>query len=83
VACGQPIPDERLEAVPATRFCVGCEALGEGGPSSPTLPMIDSILRTALREVEGWADDGPDEDDLVTPQPEEAAIRGGPPAERS
>jgi RNA polymerase-binding transcription factor DksA len=29
-ACLQPIPDERLAAVPATRFCIEHEALSEG-----------------------------------------------------
>lgn len=73
VACGCAVPDERLEVVPATRFCVRCETVGEAGSTVP-MPMIDSILRTALREVDGWADDGPDEDDHVVPQPEERAV---------
>jgi DnaK suppressor protein len=72
VACGATIPDARLEVVPATRFCVGCEAIGERGQAD--LPMIDTILRAALREVEGWADEGPDEDDVVVPAPEEDAV---------
>jgi len=29
VACGAAIPDERLGLMPATRFCVTCEAAGE------------------------------------------------------
>lgn len=28
-ACGQPIPDDRLEALPATRFCVKDQAQAE------------------------------------------------------
>lgn len=28
--CGEPIPDERLEAVPATRYCTVHQALQEG-----------------------------------------------------
>lgn len=28
-ACGKPIPDERLEALPATRFCLDDQALAE------------------------------------------------------
>lgn len=72
VACGETISDARLEVVPATRFCIGCEAIGERGQAD--LPLIDTILRAALREVDGWADDGPDEDDVVVPAPEEAAV---------
>lgn len=76
VACGAVILDARLEVVPATRFCIECEAIGERAAGGPVLPMIDTILRAALREVEGWADDGPDEDDVVVPAPEEAAVHG-------
>lgn len=36
-ACGRPIPDERLDAVPATRLCIGHEALSEGS-SAMALP---------------------------------------------
>lgn len=75
VACGGAIPDARLEVVAATRFCVACEAIGERHDGAVHLPMIDTILRAALREVDGWADDGPDEDDVVVPAPEEAAMR--------
>lgn len=79
VACGGPIPDARLEVVPAARFCVACEAVGERW-AGPGLPLVDSILRAALREVEGWADEGPDEDDLVVPGPEEGAVHRTPPS---
>jgi RNA polymerase-binding transcription factor DksA len=36
-ACSQPIPEERLAAVPATRFCLHHEALSEGS-SAFSLP---------------------------------------------
>jgi RNA polymerase-binding transcription factor DksA len=74
VACGETIPDVRLAVVPATRFCIGCEVTGERGARAADLPLIDTILRAALREVDGWADDGPDEDDVVVPAPEEDAM---------
>lgn len=73
-ACGVPIAPERLEVVPATRYCIGCEVLGERREGAASLPMIDTILRAALEEVDGWDDDGPDEDDVVVPAPEEVAM---------
>jgi hypothetical protein len=74
VACGGLVPDERLEVVPATRFCIRCETTEERSADAAGLPMVDSIVRDALREVDGWADDGPDEDDIVTPTAEEDAV---------
>ena len=32
-ACAEPIADERLEALPAARFCVRHQDLAEGGPN--------------------------------------------------
>jgi len=34
-ACGRPIGDERLEALPATRFCVEDQAKAEREPGFP------------------------------------------------
>jgi hypothetical protein len=36
--CGAPIPEGRLAAVPATRFCVGCERVWELHTLSLPLP---------------------------------------------
>lgn len=77
VSCGDMVPDDRLEAVPATRFCIACEAVGERSDGSATLPMLDTILRAALREVDRWDDDAPTadpEDDLLLPPPEPSAL---------
>jgi len=35
-ACGKPIGDTRLEAMPATRFCVDDQAVAEGHVPRPT-----------------------------------------------
>jgi RNA polymerase-binding transcription factor DksA len=35
-ACGKPIGDTRLEAMPATRFCVDDQAVAEGHAPRPT-----------------------------------------------
>jgi RNA polymerase-binding transcription factor DksA len=35
-ACGRPIGDARLEAMPATRFCVDDQAVAEGHSPRPT-----------------------------------------------
>jgi RNA polymerase-binding transcription factor DksA len=35
-ACGKPIPDERLEALPAARFCLEDQALAEREVRTPT-----------------------------------------------
>ena len=35
-ACGKPIGEERLEAMPATRFCVDDQAVAEGHVPRPT-----------------------------------------------
>ena len=35
-ACGKPIGDARLEAMPATRFCVDDQAVAEGQAPRPT-----------------------------------------------
>jgi RNA polymerase-binding transcription factor DksA len=35
-ACGKPIGDERLEALPAARFCVNDQALAEREVRTPT-----------------------------------------------
>lgn len=74
VSCGQQIPDDRLEVVPATRFCIRCETIGERGSETIAMPMIDSLIRAALREIDSWDDDGPDEDDHITPAPEDDAM---------
>jgi DnaK suppressor protein len=37
-ACGRPIGDERLEAMPATRFCVEDQAKAERGAGYPVPP---------------------------------------------
>jgi DnaK suppressor protein len=36
-ACGAPIPDSRLEAVPAARFCLKDQAAAEGSAESPPI----------------------------------------------
>ncbi|MDQ3953789.1 MAG: TraR/DksA C4-type zinc finger protein [Actinomycetota bacterium] len=36
--CGRPIPDERLEAVPAARYCVEHQAEREGRPAAGMTP---------------------------------------------
>jgi len=38
LSCGDPIPDDRLEAVPATRFCVHHEVLWEGTQMTWSVP---------------------------------------------
>ncbi len=37
-ACGKPIGDERLEAMPATRFCVDDQAMAEHEAAIPAAP---------------------------------------------
>jgi RNA polymerase-binding transcription factor DksA len=37
-ACGKPIPPERLEAMPATRFCLEDQALAEFESRAPAAP---------------------------------------------
>lgn len=73
VACGTVIPDERLELVPATRFCVACEAADEHRAERGPAPVLDATLRVAIEELDAWADDGDDED-VVVPGAEEDAV---------
>ena len=75
VACGTVIPDERLELVPATRFCVPCEVAGERNAERGRGPTVDAVLRVAIQELDTWDDDGDDEDDVVVPTAEEDAVR--------
>ncbi|QYG93514.1 hypothetical protein HC251_14500 [Iamia sp. SCSIO 61187] len=73
VACGVAIPDERLELVPATRFCVACEAADERRAERGPTPVLDPALRVAVQELDAWDDDG-DDDDVVVPGAEEDAV---------
>ena len=79
--CGRPIDDDRLEAVPATRFCADDQALGEGyrmtvpgealGCSAPTTD--ESTARIAMRNVEFLPAEDESSDELDW-GPEERAI---------
>jgi hypothetical protein len=81
--CGRPIPDERLEAVPATRFCADDQALGEGlmlivpdvGALAYGAPTTDeSAARIAMLNVEFLPDEEEPREDLDLGA-EERAIR--------
>jgi hypothetical protein len=59
--CGQPIPEERLEALPNVKFCVRC--VDQYGPkkvgfmvyshkTAPELVVIDGRDSEALRQAE-------------------------------
>lgn len=77
--CQLPISDERLEAVPATRFCADHEALWEGHHRTLSLPEdvyvdggepADLIAgREAARHLEFLpTDDEPDVDEMLGPE---------------
>lgn len=87
-SCGRPIPDERLQVVPATRFCSDHQSFWEAGhltlaPAPGLLPVergvsIDEVVRLAA--VLGF-DLLPRDDELVEELvlgPEEAAMHRAP-----
>jgi len=79
--CGRPIPDDRLEAVPATRFCADDQALGEGfrmqvpGEAiAYSAPSTDeSVARIAMRNVEFLPTEDESSEDLAG-GPEDQAV---------
>lgn len=81
-ACAEPIPDERLDAVPATRFCTVHEGSWEGGGGSVggDAPAASALAeREALEHLDlVLADD--DADDLRL-GPEELALHSVRPSE--
>ncbi|MFN8018069.1 MAG: TraR/DksA C4-type zinc finger protein [Acidimicrobiales bacterium] len=82
-ACGHPIADERLEAVPATRFCLDHEQIaetmvGEGvdGPAGGA-DAAEEVRREAQANLDLVPDDDePDDDDGLTE--EERAVHARP-----
>ena len=78
--CGQPIDDARLEAVPATRFCVGhetwaetmLEATADGGEGFRDPEEV--VRAEAQTHLEFLADDDVAEDDLSQLGAEERAV---------
>lgn len=63
--CGEPIPDERLAAVPATRFCLGHEAVAETMIEANGVEGDDrgfDAEELARREAQRHLDLVPDED---------------------
>jgi len=77
--CGAPISDERLDAVPATRFCADHQALWEGHRRTLSLPEgvyadgAESADVIAVREAERHleflpTDDEPDTAELLGPE---------------
>lgn len=81
--CRRPISDERLRAVPATRFCLDHEQLSEGGGIIRSLPAglypdgtalaYDVAAREALQHLEFLPTDDEAEEDLEL-GPEELAL---------
>lgn len=81
--CGATIPDDRLEAVPATRFCAAHEVLWEGNQMTFELPeglwptggahAEDIAGREALRHLEFLPTDD-EVDELLEIGPEESAL---------
>lgn len=57
-ACGQPIPQERLEIMPDTRTCVACQQSDEAGvvlAEDDYCPQCGSTLRIKARGGSGLA----------------------------
>lgn len=87
--CGRPIPEDRLEAVPATRFCVEHEGLWEGNQITAALPegvypdeaafAEDIAAREGAQHLEFLPTDDEVEEDLGL-GPEESALHATGPA---
>jgi len=87
--CGRPIPENRLEAVPATRFCVEHEGLWEGNEITAPLPegvypdgaafAEDIAAREGAQHLEFLPTDDEVEEDLGL-GPEESALHVTGPA---
>ncbi len=81
-ACHGPIPDERLAAVPATRFCVAHEQEAEthlgARPTGDAHDAADAVRREAQRLL-STLDEGREEDEDLTLGAEDDAVqvRGG------
>lgn len=84
-ACGRAIPDERLEAVPATRFCIDHEQEAEtmvgdgidapsGGPDAS-----EEVRREAQHHLDLIHDDDDDRADDAVSANEELAVRAPDP----
>jgi RNA polymerase-binding transcription factor DksA len=81
--CGAPIPDDRLQAVPATRFCLDHEQLAEGTGITRSVPagmypdgtaFADDVAgREALQHLEFLPTDDEADEDLQL-GPEELAL---------
>ena len=56
--CGQPIPPERLEALPGTKLCTACqnrEELGEPSGSPEYCPRCGNVMEVRLSRSAGIA----------------------------
>ena len=91
--CGRPIPEDRLEAVPATRFCVEHEGLWEGNQITAPLPegvypdeaafAEDIAAREGAQHLEFLPTDDEVEEDLGLGPEERALHVTGPAGEPS
>ena len=91
--CGTRIPDDRLEAVPATRFCVEHEGLWEGNQITASLPegaypdeaafAEDIAAREGAQHLEFLPTDDGVEEDLALGPEERALHVTGPAGEPS
>jgi YteA family regulatory protein len=63
--CGRPIPDERLDAVPYTEFCLSCKKRAEGVPHDYPRPieelnLMSPFARSFMDEKDYTGYDGED-----------------------
>lgn len=63
--CGRPIPDERLDAVPYTEFCLSCKKRAEGVPHDYPRPieelnLMSPFARSLMDEKDYTGYDGED-----------------------
>lgn len=80
LSCDEPIPDERLEAVPATRFCREHQGFWEGeprglrAPGGPRSGESGAGLDALMRELAAHHGDLPVGDEDLSSGPEQAAM---------
>lgn len=55
--CGRPIPEERLEALPAATTCVNCKALDEENLGGSARPIEEEIMQRLPLRADQWDDE--------------------------
>lgn len=55
--CGRPIPEERLEALPAATTCVNCKALDEENLGGSARPIEEEVMQLLPLRADQWDDE--------------------------